>query len=394
MTNLLNRILGLVLITLLLISGVHASVNTQARDSCTELGIHTFSVTLDEGSTEKQTFRVTNNALEEFTIEYLHAYDLNSGIIVSDSGFERRLVGGNSTNFWITFNALKNSDLESATGYVDMFGQFQSGNQCSFEKVPFNITINQTVENVVTTPVVGKCSLVLSVPEKSMVRTSDSVNFYANNQSSQEVTLLLRGNNLDVFNAEVTIPGNTEAGLPVFFKVQNNAQQTFLVWEATSQDCTYNEQTTQLVNLDFDEDKPVVIPVGITDTDSDDSIADISDPVIVDSDVDTPIGSGTGVDADAQGAEGTPLSSLDPVSAALIVFNTSELLGWFLVLVIVLGAVWYRFRKHPQLVQEAEKGVALQTPKARVKSEANDSDVKIDATGKITLQGSNVKNIL
>ncbi len=362
----MNKTLGLILsigLALLLItSGVHA--DAQARDSCDALKLHLGTVELPQGSQTQKTFVLENQALENFTVEYLEAYDYNSGIIVSAAEYDKIVRGTNRGFLKVNINSLKNSDIENATGFIGLSGHFQSGKICSFEKQKLDIRLSRSTEQTQPEFIYAvnfsgntACSLTLNVPSRVLVKAHDSVTFFANNTSSKEVSVKVTGNNVDVLNAETKIPARSSASLRVYFDILNGVEKTNVQWTAGSETCNYSVQSTELVNL-----SPALPAAPVQQTPTTGAGAQGTTGTAT---AGTPTDPTAGASAGSNtNANATPISSLDPVSAALVVWNSNTPVGIFLLLVIVGGALWYRFKIHPKKM--AGQAKASQTESSAV----------------------------
>lgn len=353
-----NRILVVLIIGLFLLANVTASENTIARDDCTSISVRTNDVTVEKGKSKQATFIVENSALEEFYVDFVEAYDYNSGIMVRADGFTRVIPGQERGYARTSIVSIGDSDLSEGQGFIEVRGHFQSARFCDVPAKEFKITVTQPGEQRISFNDAGDCGkFELNVPERYLAKGRDKVNFYAKNQLNQPVTVIVSGINTTVFTEQFTVGRNSETSLPVHFKVNSHAEEGQLQWAVSGAACIYQPKSTQLVNLLFDVQKAqaqeaTAMKIVEGNAQAVSAVGANSEPAqitgqtqgrAVEENKETqamaPIVPGVAVQ---NGGNGKDEPVVDPVTVALAIWNYDILAGFLMVLIIIGGIYWYR----------------------------------------------------
>lgn len=118
-------------------------VSTNA--TCNDIKINTRNVSLNEDSTDFQTFTISNNNSQRFILTDVTAVSNNTSIVDIDvDNFDQIVDNGNASNVELRFNSNSVTTTRSTTASLRATGYFENGQKCSFSSIAqpvFTVTV-------------------------------------------------------------------------------------------------------------------------------------------------------------------------------------------------------------------------------------------------------------
>ena len=125
--------------------------------TCSDIRINTRNVSVNENSTDFETFTISNLNPTRFILTDVQAVSNNSSVVgIGVDDFEQTVDEGNPANVELRFNSNEVSSTRSSTAYLKAEGYFTNGVNCSFGSIS-QPTFTITVRNEDGSP---SCSLI------------------------------------------------------------------------------------------------------------------------------------------------------------------------------------------------------------------------------------------
>ncbi|MDO8538165.1 MAG: DUF6049 family protein [archaeon] len=116
--------------------------------ACTDIKINTRNVSIDEDSTDFQTFTISNRNDSRFILTDVQAVSNNSALVDVDvDSFDEISDNDDASNVELRFNSSNVSSNKSTTAYLKATGYFENGQTCSFSSIAqpvYTITVRNT----------------------------------------------------------------------------------------------------------------------------------------------------------------------------------------------------------------------------------------------------------